>query len=218
MAANSWASIYGTNLAVTTRSWTDSDFLNGGMPVSLDGVSVMINQFGAPRQAYVGYISPTQVNFLLPSDVAATATMVQVRNPAGASVALPITVQANAPQLFTSDGTQVLGTHANGTFLGKSAPAAPGETVVLYGTGLGATAPALLPGVIPAEPRGLATLPQVTIGGTAATVVSAGAVAGTAGLYQINVQVPAAAANGDLPLLVGLGTATSASTVITVQK
>ena len=67
MAPNSWATIYGTNLGVTTRGWTDSDFVNGQIPFSLDGVSVFLNQFGAPRLAYVGYVSPTQINFLLPS-------------------------------------------------------------------------------------------------------------------------------------------------------
>ena len=74
MAPNSWATIYGTNLGVTTRGWSDGDFVNGQIPFSLDGVSVFLNQFGAPRLAYVGYVSPTQINFLLPSDLNATAT------------------------------------------------------------------------------------------------------------------------------------------------
>ena len=218
MAPNSWATIYGTNLGVTTRGWTDSDFVNGQIPFSLDGVSVFLNQFGAPRLAYVGYVSPTQVNFLLPSDLNVTATTVQVRNPAGTNTAVPITVQANAAQLFTSDGKSVLGAHANGTLLGKAAPAAPGESIVIYGTGLGAASPALIPGVVPSDASPLATLPQVTIGGTQATVSFAGVVPGTAGVYQINVQVPSGAANGDLPLIVQVGTASSVSTMLTVQK
>ena len=98
VAANSWVTIYGSNLAVTTRSWADGDFLNGLMPVSLDGVSVMLNQFGAPRLVYVGYVSPTQVNFLLPSDAFATGSTIQVRNPAGISTAVPLTVSNNAPR------------------------------------------------------------------------------------------------------------------------
>ena len=48
MAPNSWVTIYGTNLGVTTRGWTDGDFVNGQIPFSLDGVSVFLNQFGAP--------------------------------------------------------------------------------------------------------------------------------------------------------------------------
>jgi uncharacterized protein (TIGR03437 family) len=46
----------------------------------------------------------------------------------------------------------------------------------------------------------------------------AGVVAGAAGVYQINVQVPSGAANGDLPVVVTVGTAGSASTLLTVQK
>ena len=65
----------------------------------------------------------------------------------------------------------------------------------------------------------LATLPQVTIGGAAATVAFAGVVPGTAGVYQLNVQVPSDAANGDLPLVVGRPIqALTATTTLTVQK
>jgi uncharacterized protein (TIGR03437 family) len=72
---------------------------------------------------------------------------------------------------------------------------------------------------LPSDAFPLAALPQVTIGGAAATVSFAGVVAGAAGVYQINVQVPAGAANGDLPLIVQVGTAaSSAPALITVQK
>jgi uncharacterized protein (TIGR03437 family) len=220
LAPNSWVTIFGSNLGATTRGWADSDFVNGQIPFSLDGVSVLLFQFGSPRLAYVGYVSPTQINFLIPSDMNTNGPVtVVVRNPAGANTAVPITLQANAPQLFTLDGTRVTGTHANGTLLGKTSAAAPGETIVVYGTGLGATSPALTAGQVPTVAASLATLPQVTIGGLAATVSFAGVVAGTGGVYQINVQVPAAAPNGDLPLIVQVGTATSAATsIVTVSK
>jgi uncharacterized protein (TIGR03437 family) len=216
--ANSWVTVYGSNLSVTTRGWTDGDFVNGGIPFSLDGVSVLLNQFGAPRLAYVGFVSPNQVNFLVPSDLTITATTVQVRNPAGITTAAPITVQANAPQLFTVDGKNVMGSHANGAALGKPTPAAPGETITVYGTGLGATNPGLVNGQSPADAFPLATLPQVTIGGAPATVAFAGVVAGNPGVYQISVQVPSSAPNGDLPVIVQVGTTNSASTLLTVQK
>ena len=147
-----------------------------------------------------------------------TATTLQVRNPAGISTAVPITVQANAAQLFTADGKSVLGVHANGSALSKTAPAAPGETIVIYATGLGATNPALTPGQLPIEASGLVTLPKVTIGPDTATVVSAGTVPGNAAMYQITVQVPSNAANGDLPVVLSVGTFSAAQTVLTVQK
>lgn len=216
VAPNSWVTVYGSNLGATTRSWTDGDFINNGIPYSLDGVSVLL--FGAPRLAYVGYVSPTQVNFLLPSDLTPTAVTVQVRNPAGITTAIPLTVQASAPQLFTADGKYALGVHTNGNAVAKTNPAVPGETITVYATGLGATSPPLTPGQLPTSAVSVATVPQVTIGGAAATGVSASVVPGAAGVYQISFQVPSNAANGDLPLIVQVGTASSASTLITVQK
>jgi uncharacterized protein (TIGR03437 family) len=169
--------------------------------------------------ANVGYVSPTQVNFLMPSNAGVGATTVQVKNLAGTSAPVTITVAAGAPQLFTSDGKSALGAHAGGALLGKgSLAAAPGETISLYGTGLGATTPAQIPGVVPTIAAPLGTLPQVTIGGAAATVSFAGVVPGTAGVYQINVQVPSGAANGDLPVVVQADTGTTATTTLTVQK
>jgi len=217
VAPNSWVTIYGTDLSATTRAWAASDFQNSVMPFSLDGVSVMLNVNNTLRVAYIGYVSPTQVNFLMPDNAGAGATTVQVKNPAGSSTAQTITVAAGG-QMFTSDGKSVLGTHANGSLVSKAAPAVPGETVTIYCTGLGATTPALVTGVVPSDSLPLATLPQVTIGGAPATVSFAGVVAGAAGVYQINVQVPSGAANGDLPVVVTVGTAGSASTLLTVQK
>jgi uncharacterized protein (TIGR03437 family) len=216
VAPDSWVTIYGANLGVTSRAWAASDFLNGAMPFSLDGVSVLLT--GAPRLAYVGYVSPTQVNFLMPSDQGAANLTVQVRNPAGISTAVPLTVAATAGQLFTADGKSVLGAKANGNLLSKATPAAPGETIVLYGTGLGPTTPALVPGQVPTEASPLATLPRVTIGGASATVASGSVVPGSAGVYQLVVQVPTDAANGDLPVVLQIGTASSVAATLTVQK
>jgi uncharacterized protein (TIGR03437 family) len=216
VAPNSWVTVYGSNLSVTTRSWADTDFTAGGMPFSLDGVSVVLNVFGAPRLAYVGYVSPTQVNFLMPSDATGSAYQVQVRNPAGTSAQLPLTLQANAPQLFTVDGKHVDGTHADGTSL-SAAPVSPGETVTLFGTGCGPTSPALIPGQFPGQPFNLANLPSITIGGSPATVVSGQVVPLAGGLYQISVRVPMNLASGDQPVVVQAGVATSAVTLLAVQ-
>jgi uncharacterized protein (TIGR03437 family) len=225
VAPNSWVTVYGSNLGVTTRSWNATDFTDGGMPASLDGVSVVMTVFGAPRLAYVGYVSPTQVNFLLPSDATASAYTVQIRNPAGLSAQIPMTVQANAGQMLTFDGTHVAGAHADGTLVGKpgllssgpTTPAAKGETIVLYATGCGPTNPALIPGQIPGDAYSLGTLPKATIGGANANVVSANVAAGSPGVYQISVQVPANTPSGDQPVVLQLGTTNTASTLLTVQ-
>jgi uncharacterized protein (TIGR03437 family) len=167
------------------------------------------------------------VNFLVPTDISlgAGVTTVRVRNSAGITADLPITLQANAPQLFTADGKNVLAAHADGNFAGKAGilsaavtPATPGETITVFGTGLGATTPALIPLQLAPGGANLAVLPTVTIGGAPATVVSASALAGAGGVYQVRVTVPGATANGDQPLVMTLGGVNSASALLTVQK
>src|ERR1043166_5184864 len=66
IAPNTWIEIKGQNLsrANDTRIWQGSDFVNGQMPVSLDNVGVTVNG----KNAFVYYISPTQVNVLTPPD------------------------------------------------------------------------------------------------------------------------------------------------------
>src|ERR1039457_3634236 len=68
IAANTYVTIKGTNLAATKRSWAAADFGATGktLPTSLDGVSVTING----ERAYLSYISPVQINLLTPADLA----------------------------------------------------------------------------------------------------------------------------------------------------
>ena len=225
VSPNSWVTVYGSNLGVTTRSWNDTDFNNGGLPFSLDGVSVVLTVFGAPRLAYVGYVSPTQVNFLMPLDATGTAYQVQIRNSAGISQQVPLTLQPVAGQILTFDGKYAAASHADGTLVGQSGllsfapttPAAAGETISLFATGCGQTSPAMIPGVNPTQAYNMATLPTATIGGAAATVVSGAAVVGSPGMYQITIKVPANVARGDQPLVLQLGGSSSASALLTIQ-
>ena len=223
VAPNSWITIFGSNLSATTRDWQASDFVNGTFPLSLDGVSVELTANGAPRRAYIGYVSPTQVNVLLPSDTTATTVQVQLKNPAGITPQTPITVQAAAPQLFTVSGNFVFATHADGTLVGKagltsspSSPAVPGETITIYATGCGPTTPGLINGLIPTQANPLGTLPSVTVGGVPATV-TAGAVANASGgVYLISVQIPTNAPSGDQQVIAQVGTTGSAPVLVTV--
>lgn len=218
LAPNSWMTIYGSNLSATTRAWAASDFVAGGMPFSLDDVSVLLTVNGTARLAYIGYVSPTQVNVLIPCDANPGNTTVLVKNPAGSSTAVPITVAAAAPQFFSTNGKSVLGAHISGVIVGTVAPAAPGETIVLYATGLGVVTPALVPGVVPTDALPVVAPTQVTIAGAPATLSFAGLVPGTAGVYQLNVQVPSDAAAGDLPVIVTSGSVSSAPLLLTIGK
>lgn len=203
LAAGAWAALGGSGLARTTRSWEAGDFRGGVPPTQLDGVSVMVNGRAAP----VSYVSPTQVNFLIPPDTAAGEVTLRVTSGGTASNMLRMSVARAAPGFFLlGAGPYVAAARANGLLVGpaslypgSSRPAAPGETVALFGSGFG---------------EGGAE--EVRIGGEAAQTSFAGYVA--AGLYQINVTIPPTARAGDNTVTAALGgLSTQPGVMIAVQ-
>ena len=220
-ASATWVSIFGTNLSQTTRTWQNSDFVNGLLPTSLSGVSATINGLAA----YVEYISPTQVNVLAPDDPTVGAVQVQVTAAQGKSNSFTAQKQQFAPAFFTISGSSdVAAQHADYTYVGKpgliagvtTQPAKPGETILLYGTGFGPTNPPLPSAQLVAAPAVLANSVQVAIGGVDAPVAYAGLV--EAGLYQFNVTVPNVP-NGDAAVVARIGgVQTQTGVLITVQQ
>jgi uncharacterized protein (TIGR03437 family) len=186
-APNSILSIFGTNLAYDTASLQqNSDIL----PLELASVDVYIDAY---RQSLF-YVSPTQINLLVESDLLPGAHTLYVVRQGIYGPQIPMTLVPSAPQLFaTSDGF-VIAQHADYSLITADAPANPGEIIVLYGTGLGVTDPPADPnGIIPLFP-GLVTTPvQVLLNGTALSpslIKYAGLTPSSAGVYQVNVQLP----------------------------
>lgn len=210
IAPNTYITIYGSNLATTTRLWGGSDFGASGtsLPTSLSGTSVTVN--GKP--AYVEYISPTQINAITPSDSATGSGInVVVTTNGQPSDASSVTITALSPGFFTFDGKYVAAADATtGSFIGKTGlfasapnlttPAKPGQLITLYGTGFGPTSPAIPQGQITDKVYNLSPVPVVNIGGAAAAVAFAGLVPPFAQVYQFNVTIPATAADGDLQI------------------
>src|SRR5579872_3037539 len=110
LAQGTWVEIHGTNLATTTRPWSSVDFVNAIAPVSLDGVTVKVG--GEP--AFVAYISPTQVNVLLPSDLPVGQQSVVVANGVLASAPFPVVIRQTAPALWTPSSFNIGGTQYAG--------------------------------------------------------------------------------------------------------
>jgi uncharacterized protein (TIGR03437 family) len=217
-----WFTIKGTNLSSTTDTWNNS-IVNGALPTTLDGVSVMVG--GEP--AYIAYISSGQINALAPS-VPAGSTPVTVTTVGGTSQAVMADVAAVSPAFFQWE-TYAVATRQdfslavkNGTFAGTTTvPAAPGDVIILWGTGFGPTSPAAPAGFeTPSTTTyNTASTVSVTVGTTAATVYGAALAPGYAGLYQVAIQIPASLANGDYPVVATISGAQSPSTtLITVQK
>jgi uncharacterized protein (TIGR03437 family) len=137
-------------------------------------------------------------------------------------IAMPLSMAAN------------MGLPSNCSSLGAATlcgePAHPGDYLQIYATGLGKATPngdpagAVLPTgqVAPASGSPLyATVatPSVTIGGLPATVVFSGIGPGYAGLYQLDVQIPAGVTPGDdVPLAISMPGSSTDTTTIAIAK
>jgi uncharacterized protein (TIGR03437 family) len=225
VSPGSWIEVHGTTLATDTRSWTSADFNGNIAPTSLDGTTVSI----AGQNAVLDYISPTQVNALVPLNISPGTQSVQVTSPSGTSPALPVTVNAATPGLcyhYTISGTQYLTAVVNGTstyILPSSAnasgisyqPAKPGETITFFGNGFGPVTPAPPQGQIVQQTNQLTMPLQVFFGSAQATVQYAGLAPGFLGLYQFNVIVPNIPSSDVVPVTFALGDFAGAPTLYT---
>ena len=222
IAPNTWVEIKGSNLAPVgdSRSWQASDFVNSQMPTQLDGVAVTMNG----ENAYLYYISPTQVNVLTPPDLTAGPAQVKVTTGGVTSAAFTAQAQEYSLSFFIfGAGPYVVGTHANGSDLGPTSlypglttPAAPGEVVILYANGFGPVSPPVVAGS-DVQSGSLPVLPVIQVGGIPASVQFAGLV--SPGLYQFNVVVPESTPNGDNTLTAQYnGFATQSGVLVTVQN
>ncbi len=157
------ATLFGSNLAPGTQ-------------VSLDSNPVPVL-----------FADNSQVNFLVPTDQAIGTTKVSVVVAGvSADVPLPVPVMQVSPGIFFDPATGYGAILNAGTVLTtKDQPAAQGDYIEIYATGLGNLSP------------------QVTIAGTQASVVYSGPTS-FPGLSQVNAQIPAGAPSGVQPLSITL--------------
>ena len=192
-APNTFITIYGLNLAYATVALSASDVSSGILPTVLagTGVRVLINNI----QANIYYVSPTQVNLLIPTSLIPGPVILQLVVDSLAGPAIPMMLQSAAPSLFQWDIATVVAQHLDYSLITTSSPARPGETVVLYATGLGPTIPAAIPNQIPKRAASITPMSSFTllINGVAVNpqlILYAGVTPGYAGLFQINVTLP----------------------------
>jgi uncharacterized protein (TIGR03437 family) len=229
VAPGSWVEIYGSALAPDTQGWTGSDFTGDNAPTMLDGVSVSI----AGQAAFVDYVSPTQVNAQLPSNIATGGPLqLTVSNANGASAPVTLTVNAAEPGLlapasFKVGGNQyVVAQHSDGTYVlpvgaisgVTSSPAKPGETVVIYGVGFGSVTPNIPAGEIVTETNQISAPFEVLFGQTPAKLPYSGLAPNFVGLYQFNVVVPTVPASDLTPLTFNLAGAAGTQKLYTAVE
>jgi uncharacterized protein (TIGR03437 family) len=201
LAPNSWATVYGSNLAWTTATAGLSDMAGNQLPTRISGAGVQV-LFAGGTPGHLLFVSPTQVNFLVPASLLPGDTSLTIVRDGWAGPSIPITIAELAPGLFQS-GNMVSAEHPDGTVVCADAPARPGEIIVLYGTGFGQTANPFTSQddgrLVPLNSDLNAIRIQhfsdlaVTLNDTpvdSQRILWAGLTPGFAGLYQINLQLP----------------------------
>lgn len=194
LAPNTIATIYGTNLAYSTAAISQNDVGGGVLPTVLGSSETQVYVNNYPASLY--YVSPTQINFLVPPNLVVPVITVRVIVDALVGPAISLPLAAAAPGLFQLDATYAVATFADGSVVTPQSPAQPGDTVVLWATGLGATNPNAKYGLVPtaAAPLSAGANLSILLDGVPVppgAVAYAGLAPNFAGLYQINVTLPA---------------------------
>jgi uncharacterized protein (TIGR03437 family) len=195
LAPGEIVSIYGENLGPAL----------GHGPVSEDGLllaatvaDVQVSFNGAPGA--ILYASSNLINVVVPETVRnEDSVIMQVTRYEIPSVRVAVPVASYQPGLFaySSEGKNyVAAVNSAGAVEAPTNPLTRGSVAVMFATGLDLPSGAAANSV-PARAAPLPTLPTLTIGGTTANVIYAGAAPGeTAGLAQINVEIPVDAPAG----------------------
>jgi glucosylceramidase len=195
-------SIYGVNLAAQAQ-----EPLLLPLPATMAAASVLIDGIAAP----LVYVSPSQINAQVPWEATPGSATLTVTH-AGIAASQTVTVAADGPAIFTLYGNpEAAALNQDYSVNSQDNPAAEGQAILLFGTGLGAVSPAVPTGA-PAGDNPLSTVTAkvtATVGGADAQVLFAGLAPGFAGLWQINVALPAGT-SGAVPVTVSVaGTATN---------
>ncbi len=225
IAPGTWIEIYGSNLAADTRPWAGADFNGVNAPTSLDGTTVTIGG----QAAFISYISPGQVNALVPSNVATGQQQITVTAATGTSNSFPVIVNPTAagmwaPANFRIGGMQYVAALfpdyqtfvlPPGAIAGvASQRAKPGDVIVIFGSGFGPVTPNIPAGQIVPSGNTLALPLQIFFGSTLATLQYSGLAPGLVGVYQFNVVVPNVPASDAVPVSFSLGGVIGAQVIL----
>jgi uncharacterized protein (TIGR03437 family) len=221
VAPGAWVTISGTNLTSgAPQTWN----LNGTqLPTTLGGATVTFN--GTPAALY--YVSPTQINALVPASIAPGSVQVAVQANGLNSNLFTIGGTATLPSIYalpTADGSAFFVTAAlagTGTLIGNSAvdprvtrAALPGDVLDLYMIGLGATADLskFITNQVFAGAYPVSANVKASIRGEPTQVVFAGLT--SPGLYLVRVAIPADIAAGAQPIQIAAGAAQTRSALM----
>lgn len=200
VAAGSIATVFGLDLASGEFSAASLP-----LPTALGATMVRIGR----ELALLYYVSPGQVNFVVPPAPAGGALV--ITRDGVESDAIPLAVRTHAPGVFTLDGRPngpAAALDESNHVIASDNPASSGKAVQLFLTGLGVRNPlSLMPEI----------LPVVSVGGGGAQVSYYGLSPVYPGLDQINFTVPPDSPTGlRVPLRVELGGSISNEAILPV--
>ncbi len=217
VAAGSLISIFGERMGPATGVVTPG-FVNGKLPTELAGVQVFFNGTAAPLY----YVSALQINVMVPLELTGEnqANMMLTYNGIP-SKTIVVPLRPADPGVFLINGKPAIFFNNSATMVTAETPAAAGDYLVIYATGLGALDHPLATGK-PAEVDGSvlyrAVQPvAVYIGGAPAQTLFAGLTPGFVGLYQINIRVPDTAKPGANSLIITAGSQETAPMSVTLK-
>lgn len=166
-----------------------------GIPATLNGASINVVVNGVTTHPAIYYTSPTQIAAVLPASTPAGKGTVTVTYKGVTSAPASIQVVPAALGINTYNANTGVATDAtSGAVLTYTNSGSPGQTIVLWTTGLGAD-PADSDTVYTTTPHAVSTPLQILIGGLPATILYQGA-SGYPGVNQINLTIPSGVATG----------------------
>jgi uncharacterized protein (TIGR03437 family) len=152
-----------------------------GAGLSREGAKTQVTIAGRP--AAVVAASPFQLNVQVPFEAPPGVTAIVVQSPYG-KAEQQVEVARLAPAIFVLSGNQGAVANQDGKLNAPTNPAARGQALVIYATGLGAV-----------RSQGSLQVSQepvtVLISGRELTPFFAGLAPGFVGVYQVNVTIPA---------------------------
>jgi uncharacterized protein (TIGR03437 family) len=213
VAPGGLVSIYGSQMSPVNMATSQIP-----LPTALGDSCLSINGTPVPLL----FVSSQQINAQLPFNVSGNATL-SIHTPGGISDNYLFTVQPAAPSVFQSGaagpetGLATIVRASNSQLVTATNPIHPGDTLIIFLTGMGQTTPTVPSGMpSPASPLAVANIaPTVTLGGASLGVSYAGLVPGEVGVYQINATVPTGVPQGlSIPLNISQG---GANTTLNVR-
>jgi uncharacterized protein (TIGR03437 family) len=180
--------IFGTELSFSTAQITAGQ---SSLPVELAGVAVTVRGLRVP----LFYVSETQINLLLPAGLEEGQAPVRVVRLGVSGPEVIVRIDGVAPSLFRTGLDLAIATHADGSLITREAAARASEVIVIYAAGLGPTATVPPERGVPAHASELVRLRdlRVLLDGTPvdpSLIRYAGLTPLSAGLYQVNLQLP----------------------------